>query len=92
MIYDDQAMPQSTNLAEYLIPTATEVPNFEIIHQESYTDRNPLGVKGVGECGVMTAAPAILSAIENALGPFNIKLNKYPVTPSELISQMTNSR
>ncbi|MEE2655790.1 MAG: xanthine dehydrogenase family protein molybdopterin-binding subunit [Pseudomonadota bacterium] len=92
MIYDDQAMPQSTNLAEYLIPTATEVPNFEIIHQESSTDRNPLGVKGVGECGVMTAAPAILSAIENALGPFNIKLNKYPVTPSELISQMTNSR
>ncbi len=92
MIYDDQAMPQSTNLAEYLIPTATEVPNFEIIHQESSTDRNPLGVKGVGECGVMTAAPAILSAIENALGPFNIKLNKYPVTPSELVSQMTNNR
>ena len=92
MIYDDQAMPQSTNLAEYLIPTATEVPNFEIIHQESSTDRNPLGVKGVGECGVMTAAPAILSAIENALGTFNIKLNKYPVTPSELVSQMTKSR
>ena len=92
MIYDDQAMPQSTNLAEYLIPTATEVPKFEIIHQESFTDRNPLGVKGVGECGVMTAAPAILSAIENALGTFNIKLNKYPVTPSELVSQMTKSR
>ena len=92
MIYDDQAMPQSTNLAEYLIPTATEVPIFEIIHQESSTDRNPLGVKGVGECGVMTAAPAILSAIENALGTFNIKLNKYPVTPSELVSQMTKSR
>ncbi len=88
MIYDDNAMPQSTNLAEYLIPTATEVPKFEIIHHESGTDRNPLGVKGVGECGVMTAAPAILSAIENALISFNVRLNRYPVTPSELISKI----
>ncbi len=88
MIYDEQAMPQSTNLAEYLIPTAPEVPNYEIIHQESATDRNPIGVKGVGECGVMTAAPAILSAIENALREFDVKLDKYPVTPSEIISQI----
>jgi len=88
MIYDDQAMPQSTNLAEYLIPTAPEVPNYEIIHQESATDRNPIGVKGVGECGVMTAAPAILSAIENALQDFDIKLDKYPVTPSDIIAKI----
>jgi len=88
MIYDDQAMPQSTNLAEYLIPTAAEVPNYEIIHQESVTDRNPIGVKGVGECGVMTAAPAILSAIESALQDFDIKLDKYPVTPSDIISKI----
>ena len=88
MIYDDQAMPQSTNLAEYLIPTAPEVPNYEIIHQESVTDRNPIGVKGVGECGVMTAAPAILSAIESALQDFDIKLDKYPVTPSDIISKI----
>jgi len=88
MIYDDQAMPQSTNLGEYLIPTAPEVPNYEIIHQESATDRNPIGVKGVGECGVMTAAPSILSAIENALEPFNVQLNKYPITPSDLIEQI----
>jgi carbon-monoxide dehydrogenase large subunit len=88
MIYDDQAMPQSTNLAEYLIPTAPEVPNYEIIHQESMTDRNPIGVKGVGECGVMTAAPAILSAIESALQEFDIKLDKYPVTPSDIISKI----
>jgi carbon-monoxide dehydrogenase large subunit len=88
MIYDDQAMPQSTNLAEYLIPTAPEVPNYEIIHQESATDRNPIGVKGVGECGVMTAAPTILSAIENALQDFDIKLDKYPVTPSDIIAKI----
>jgi carbon-monoxide dehydrogenase large subunit len=81
-------MPQSTNLAEYLIPTAPEVPNYEIIHQESMTDRNPIGVKGVGECGVMTAAPAILSAIESALQEFDIKLDKYPVTPSDIISKI----
>ena len=88
MIYDDQAIPQSTNLGEYLIPTAPEVPNYEIIHQQSATNRNPIGVKGVGECGVMTAAPAILSAIESALQDFGIKLDKYPVTPSDIISKI----
>ena len=88
MIYDDQGQPQTTNLAEYLIPTASELSNYEIIHQESPTNRNPIGVKGVGECGVMTAAPAILSAIEDALKPFNVNLDFYPISPAELVSKI----
>jgi len=85
MVFDDDGQPLSTNLAEYLLPSAPHVPAYEIIHQESPTDRNPLGVKGVGECGVMSAAPALLSAIEHALEPWGVRLNRYPVSPMMLV-------
>jgi len=88
MMYDEAGQPQTTNLAEYLVPTAPEIPNFKIIHQVSPTDRNPIGVKGVGECGVMTVAPAVLSAIESALGPFGVKTDRYPITPAMLVQQI----
>ena len=41
---------------------------------------NPLGVKGVGEAGCVPAAGAIVSAIENALSPFGVRIEEYPVT------------
>jgi carbon-monoxide dehydrogenase large subunit len=88
MMFDTDAQPLSTNLAEYLVPTAPELPNFEIIHQVSPTERNPIGVKGVGECGVMSAAPAILSAIEDALAPFGVVLDAYPVSPMMLVEKI----
>ena len=91
MIYDDAGQPQTTNLAEYLLPTAPEVPHYEIIHQLSPTDRNPIGVKGVGECGVMSAAPSVISAVENALAPFGVRINRYPITPALLVEQIAAS-
>ena len=62
MGYDENAQPVTTNLGEYLLVTATEMPRVEIIHQESPSPLNPLGVKGVGECGVVPAPAAIISA------------------------------
>jgi carbon-monoxide dehydrogenase large subunit len=91
MMWDEAGQPQTTNLSEYLIPTAPEVPKFEIVHQVSPTDRNPIGVKGVGECGVMTAAPAVLSAVESALAPFGVKADRYPITPAMLVEQILAS-
>lgn len=88
MMYDESGQPLSTNLAEYLIPTAPEVPNYEIVHQVSPTDRNPIGVKGVGECGVMAAMPALLAAVENALTDFSVKLDRYPVTPAMIAEKV----
>ncbi len=88
MMYDESGQPLSTNLAEYLIPTAPEVANYEIVHQVSPTDRNPIGVKGVGECGVMAAMPALLAAVENALTDFSVKLDRYPVTPAMIAEKV----
>jgi carbon-monoxide dehydrogenase large subunit len=51
-----------------------------------------LGVKGVGECGVMPVAPAIMSAIEDALSPFGVKIARTPITPAEIAGAVRAAR
>jgi len=84
MGYDEEAQPLTTTFADYLIPSATEVPRIEVRFAEFPSPLNPLGVKGVGESGCVPAAGAIISAIENALAPFRVRINEYPMTPARL--------
>ena len=86
MGYDENAQPVTTNLGEYLLVTATEMPPVEIIHHESPSPLNPLGVKGVGECGVVPAPAAIQSAIEDALSPFGVRVTKTPLFPADIVA------
>ena len=85
MIWDDQAQPQSTNLAEYLIPGSTEVPNIKIEHVVVPSSQNPLGVKGVGESGLVPVPAAISSAVENALPGSNARITDVPLSPSAIL-------
>lgn len=85
MRFDEHAQPVSTNFGEYLLPSATEVPMMEIHHMESPSPLNPLGVKGVGEAGVLPVAPAIVSAIEDALSDLGVRIDAYPVTPMRIV-------
>ncbi len=84
MGYDEGAQPVTTNFADYLLTTATEVPNIGVRFAEYPSPLNPLGVKGVGETGCVPAAAAIISAIEHALSPFDVQISEYPVTPANL--------
>ena len=92
MGFDDDAQPVTTNLGEYLLVTATEMPPVEIIHLESPSPLNPLGVKGVGECGVVPAPAAIVSAVEDALAPFGVRLAQAPVSPAQLYALIAGAR
>jgi aerobic carbon-monoxide dehydrogenase large subunit len=84
MGYGDDGQPLTTNLADYLLMTATEMPPISLSHRESPTPLNPLGVKGVGESGVIPMAAAIASAVEDALSPFGIRITQVPIRPSDL--------
>lgn len=84
MMYDEAGQPQTTNYGEYLLPLATEMPRIDIVHQETPSPTNPLGLKGAGEGGTIPAAPAIVAAIENALAEFGVVIDRYPVTPERL--------
>jgi len=86
MAFDSNAQPLTTNLAEYLLVSATEMPPIQIRHQESPTTLNPLGVKGVGESGVLPTPAAIISAIEDALSPFNVRIRKVPIMPADIVA------
>jgi aerobic carbon-monoxide dehydrogenase large subunit len=85
MVYDADAQPLSTSFAEYMLPTAVELPRIELMSLVSPSPLNPLGVKGVGECGVIPAAAAIISAIEDALRPFNVAIAEVPVSPQRIV-------
>ena len=91
MGFDADGQPLTTNLADYLLVTSTEIPPMEIAHKESPTPLNPLGVKGVGESGVIPLPAAVASAVENALSPFNIRIRQIPIKPGVLFAQLAGS-
>ena len=88
MVYDDNANPVSANFAEYLLPTAPETPNVGVVHVESPSPINPLGVKGAGEGGTIPAPAAIMAAIEDALSPWDVSISGAPVTPSMIVEKV----
>jgi carbon-monoxide dehydrogenase large subunit len=87
MLYDDSCQPLTTTLADYLLVSATEMPpRIDIVHLESPTYLNELGIKGVGESGVIPMAAAIASAIDHALEPFGVTVRNVPVTPPAIVA------
>ncbi len=92
MGYDEGAQPITTNFAEYLLLNAPEMPHVTLGHMESPTPLNPLGVKGVGECGVVAAPAAIISAVENALSPFGVYFDQAPLRPMEIVKKLVNTK
>ncbi len=85
MGYDDAGQPVTTNFADYLMPTATELPTMSTLYKQTPSPLNPLGAKGVGEVGTIPAAAAIVSAVEHALAPFGVRIAQVPITPQKLL-------
>jgi aerobic carbon-monoxide dehydrogenase large subunit len=86
MRYDETGQPLTVSLADYLLPTVDVVPPIEIHHMESPSPLNPLGVKGTAESGTIGAPAAIVSAIEDALRPLEVRIRELPVTPARLLA------
>ncbi len=82
--YDDRGEPLSVNFADYLMPTAREIPPIEIlITEDAPSPLNPLGLKGAGEGGANAVGAAIAAAIDDALGmPGAVR--ELPITPQRL--------
>jgi CO/xanthine dehydrogenase Mo-binding subunit len=81
MVYDESGQLVNASFMDFLMPYATEIPPIEIAHLETPSPLNPLGVKGVGEAGVIPVAAVIAGAIEDAVG---IPISTMPISPSEL--------
>lgn len=92
MAYDHNGQPLTTSLADYLLVTASEMPRLNLSHLESTSPLNALGVKGVGESGVIPIGAAVASAIENALEPWNVRITKLPLSPVDVLSLLQCGR
>ena len=88
MRYDADAQPLTTSFADYLLPTAPEVPGCIVEHVETPNPLNPLGVKGAGEGGTIPAPAAIIAAIEDALSPFGVHFAEMPLTPDRIVAAL----
>lgn len=82
--YDADGNPLTANFMDYAITSAAEMPNFERIEQETPTDRNPIGAKGVGESGTIGATPAVQNAVVDALSHLGVRHVEIPCTPQRV--------
>src|SRR5690606_5354918 len=85
MGYDANAQPLTTTFAEYLLPTAPEVPPIQVVFQPSPTPLNPLGAKGIGECATIAVAAVVIGAVEHALHERAVRITEFPLTPVRLV-------
>jgi aerobic carbon-monoxide dehydrogenase large subunit len=84
--FDDQGQLLNASLADYLLPTALDVPRMEVAHTTTPSPLNPLGIKGAGEAGAIPVGSLFAQAIENALDLTRkkIELLEIPLSPSRL--------
>jgi aerobic carbon-monoxide dehydrogenase large subunit len=82
--YSERGDPLSVTFADYLLPSAREIPPVEIILTEDFpADLNPLGIKGAGESGITAVGAAIANAVEDAIGMPGA-ITELPITPQRL--------
>jgi carbon-monoxide dehydrogenase large subunit len=83
--YDPQRQLLGGSLADYLVPTASNVPHMALAHQHSPSPLNPLGVKGAGEGGAVAPPAAIANAVADALASFAAEFNTTPIKPQHIV-------
>lgn len=89
--FDDQGQLLNASLADYLLPTALEVPRMELAHTVTTSPLNPMGIKGAGEAGAIPVGPLFAQAIEDALQlRGSVELLEIPLSPSRLFELTRN--
>jgi carbon-monoxide dehydrogenase large subunit len=92
IVYSDAGDILTASLADYLVPTAREIPRIEIHHLETVTDASLTGAKGLGEGGTIGAPAAILGAVNDALAPFGVEIDEMPATQKRIHAALQAAR
>jgi carbon-monoxide dehydrogenase large subunit len=82
--YDDDGNPRTSTFADYLIPSAADLPSFECALMETPSPNNPLGFKGIAESGTIGAPPAVQNAVVDALAHLGVRHLDLPITPERV--------
>jgi len=92
MVYDETGQLLTGSLMDYAVPKADDLPPIETVHLEFPSPRNPLGIKGLGEGGAISPPAAIANAIEDALGPFGVRVTETPVSAARIVLLLERAR
>ncbi|ALX17204.1 carbon monoxide dehydrogenase [Burkholderia cepacia JBK9] len=84
-LYDDNAQPLTSTLADYMLPGPTELPSLRIHHMETPSPYTAFGAKGVGEGGAIAPPAALFNAVNDALRPLGARVSETPLTPRRLL-------
>jgi carbon-monoxide dehydrogenase large subunit len=85
-LYDERGQLLNGNMADYLVPMASEMPDIECGHVVSPTADSELGAKGAGEAGTAGAPGSVMNAINDALRPLGAQpLTDMPFTPDKIL-------
>jgi carbon-monoxide dehydrogenase large subunit len=91
MKYDpDTGQPITSNLVDYLIPSAPDLPGFIPGRINTPCPNNPLGAKGIGESGAIGAPPSVVNAIVDALSHLGVEHLDMPVLPEKIWAAMNS--
>jgi carbon-monoxide dehydrogenase large subunit len=92
VVFDADGNPLTTNLADYAMPSAAEVPSFETYNTETPTPRNPLGAKGIGESGTIGSTPSVHNAVIDAVAHLGVRHIAMPCTPERVWRAIQSAR
>ena len=89
--FDENGALRNASLMDYLLPTATDVPNIVSDHVETPSPLNPLGVKGAGEAGAIPVGALFAQALDNAFRDIGLEVCEIPLSPNRLFELVTEA-
>jgi len=92
LMYDDAGQLVTATLMDYALPRADQVPPLGVEHLEHASAVNALGIKGVGESGVIAPGAAIAGAVEDALAEYGVTVDRIPLTPARVFELLRSAR
>jgi carbon-monoxide dehydrogenase large subunit len=92
VVYDEQGQITTASLADYVVPSACEIPPMQVMHLESMSPTTLGGFRGMGEGGTIGAPAAVANAVADALSPLGIEINELPATPERLFRLIEAAR
>jgi aerobic carbon-monoxide dehydrogenase large subunit len=88
VVHDRQGQLVTGSLMDYALPRAADFPALDVVHVEFPSTVNELGIKGVGESGVIAPGAMIAGAVEDALADYGVEITRLPVTPSRVFDAL----
>ena len=88
VVHDEQGQLLTGSLMDYALPRAADFPTLDVVHVEFPSTVNELGIKGVGESGVISPGAIVAGAVEDALSEYGVEITRVPVTPARVFEAL----